>query len=62
MGQYIFAYLPVNMVPGLPFMIQADFMLPASRQDVVDNPWNRRIREQVARLFATLASQWAADR
>ena len=37
----IFAYLPVRSGTGFPFLINADFILPSSREDVQDVPWNR---------------------
>ena len=40
MGQHVFTYLPVNHIPQLPFMIQGDFELPASREDIQqDSVW-----------------------
>ena len=51
-GQFVFAFLPVVQMPQLQFLIHADFVLPASRQAVTDNPWNRRLRDEVALLFA----------
>ena len=37
----IFAYLPVRSGTGFPFLINADFILPSSREDIHDVPWNR---------------------
>lgn len=51
-GEFVFAFLPVVQMPQLHFLIQADFVLPGSRQAVSDNPWNRRLRDEVACLFA----------
>lgn len=50
-GQFVFAYLPVMQLAQLPFIIQADFILPGSRQSVTDNLWNTRLRERIAYLF-----------
>ncbi|OAG34109.1 hypothetical protein AYO21_11750 [Fonsecaea monophora] len=61
-GQYVLAYLPVVQMPQLPFVIQADFILTASRQAVSDNPWNRVLRDLVARLFAGAIGVVAAER
>ena len=36
----IFAYLPVKTM-GFPFLINADFILTSSREDIQDVPWNR---------------------
>ena len=37
----IFAYLPVRSGTGFPFLINADFILPSSREDIQDVAWNR---------------------
>jgi hypothetical protein len=37
----LFAYLPVRSDTGFPFIINADFILPSSREDIQDVPWNR---------------------
>ena len=37
----LFAYLPVRHDTGFPFIINADFILPSSREDIQDTPWNR---------------------
>jgi hypothetical protein len=46
----IFAYLPVRSDTGLPFLINADFILPSSREDIQDVPWNRWLMNCVAEL------------
>lgn len=49
----IFAYLPVHSGTGFPFLINADFILPSSREDIQDVPWNRYwLMECVADLTA----------
>ncbi len=48
----IFAYLPVRSDTGFPFLINADFILPSSREDIQDVPWNRWLMECVASLLA----------
>lgn len=52
-GEYIFAYLPVCRLPQLPFLIQGDFLLPASRQAVSETAWNRALRLGVASTFVS---------
>lgn len=37
----LFAYLPVKIKTEFPFIINADFILPSSREDIQDTPWNR---------------------
>lgn len=51
-GNFVFAYLPIIQMAQLPFLIHADFLLPGSRQAVIDNPWNKRLRDEVTYLFA----------
>ncbi len=47
----VFAYLPVQDDTGLPFLINADFILTSSRDDIhEDVPWNRWLMECVADL------------
>ena len=48
----IFAYLPVRSDTEFPFLINADFILPSSREDIQDVPWNRWLMECVADLVA----------
>lgn len=47
----VFAYLPLRSF-GFSFIIQADFVVPASRQDInQDNDWNQWICKQIPTLF-----------
>jgi len=48
----IFAYLPVRSDTGFPFLINADFILPSSREDIQNVPWNRWLMKCVANLLA----------
>ncbi len=48
----IFAYLPVRSDTGFPFLINADFILPSSREDIQDVSWNRWLMRCVAELLA----------
>jgi len=61
-GQYVLAFLPVVQMPQLPFVIQADFVLPANHEAVSDNPWNRALRDSVAHLFADTIGELAMER
>jgi len=49
--QNVFAYLPVTQVAGLPFLIQADFVLIANRQDILDTEWNTALLEGIVFAF-----------
>lgn len=47
----LFAYLPVRSDTGLPFLINADFILTSSREEVrEDEPWNQWLMGCVAKL------------
>ncbi|KAK0103680.1 hypothetical protein ONS95_005690 [Cadophora gregata] len=48
--QNTFAFLPIRSF-GFSFVIQADFIVEASRQDVVDSPRNKAILNGVAEAF-----------
>eukprot|EP00923_Selenidium_pygospionis_P018044 GHVN01031618.1.p1 GENE.GHVN01031618.1~~GHVN01031618.1.p1 ORF type:complete len:1538 (-),score=162.11 GHVN01031618.1:2656-7269(-) len=46
----VFAYLPIRSF-GFRFVLQADFDLPGSREDVSSTPWNEQLRQCVPSLF-----------
>ncbi len=47
----VFAYLPLRSF-GFKFIIQADFIVPASRQDIrEDSDWNQWLIKQIPKLF-----------
>ena len=50
----IFAYLPVRSDTRFPFLINADFILPSSREDIQDVPWNHWLMDCVANLVAIM--------
>ncbi|MBU1057593.1 MAG: hypothetical protein KJ804_04655 [Proteobacteria bacterium] len=48
----LFAYLPVWENTGLPFLINADFLLTSSREGVKENePWNGWLRDCIADVY-----------
>lgn len=50
----VFAYLPTSMQSGFPFLINADFILVLSRQDMVspsENMWNKWMLSLMAPTF-----------
>ena len=49
----IFAYLPVRSDTGFPFLINADFILPSSREDIQDVSWNHWLMDCVASLVTS---------
>jgi hypothetical protein len=49
----LFAFLPTEINPSLPFLINADFILTASRESLnFANPWNQRLMAFAANLLA----------
>ncbi|QWD96258.1 DUF3883 domain-containing protein [Polynucleobacter sp. MG-6-Vaara-E2] len=49
----VFAYLPIRNF-GFKFIIQADFILSASRQDInTSSAWNTYLKDQIADIFST---------
>ncbi|KAK8480690.1 hypothetical protein V6N11_070955 [Hibiscus sabdariffa] len=51
--QPVFAFLPLRTY-GLKFILQGDFVLPSSREEVdVDSPWNQWLRSQYPSLFVS---------
>ena len=50
----IFAYLPVRSDTGFPFLINADFILPSSREEIqYDVAWNHWLMDCVADLVVS---------
>lgn len=57
----VFAYLPVRDV-GFKFVLQADFLLSSSREDIHKNsPWNIRIRDAIANAFVSAVPHFRSD-
>jgi hypothetical protein len=48
--QPVYAFLPIRRY-GLPFMIQADFVLVANREDINSAKWNRALLSAAADVF-----------
>jgi len=45
----VYSYLPTEIHSGLPFLVNADFLLPASRESVlVDREWNLWMQSELA--------------
>ncbi|KAF2875580.1 hypothetical protein BDV95DRAFT_278391 [Massariosphaeria phaeospora] len=59
LGQYVFAYLPLQRLPRLNFIIQSDFITSASRESVIDCTWNDAIRDGVVKTFTQAVSTFA---
>lgn len=48
----VFAFLPTEVNSGLPFLLNGDFILSASRETIqFDRPWNRWLRDCIAPTF-----------
>ena len=49
----VFAFLPTEEVSGFPFVVNADFLLSASREKIkADLPWNRWLLDCIAPTVA----------
>ncbi|CZR67410.1 uncharacterized protein PAC_17309 [Phialocephala subalpina] len=60
-GYDVYAFLPVCTV-GFNFLLQADFLLEASRQEViVDSAWNNTIIDSIAEAFCNAMVRFCAN-
>ena len=51
-GGRVFAFLPTELDTGLPFLVNADFLLSASRDSLLDDRcWNEWLRDRIAPTF-----------
>ncbi|HFU75055.1 MAG TPA: hypothetical protein ENK66_02300 [Arcobacter sp.] len=51
----VFAFLPTEINTGLPFLIQADFLLNASRGDILkDKEWNKWLLSEIVSFFVEI--------
>ncbi len=62
--QNVFAFLPVRSY-GFRFIIQADFILPPSREDIYKDQseysWNRFLRDNIASVFLKAVEEFKLD-
>ncbi|MGI9251886.1 MAG: sacsin N-terminal ATP-binding-like domain-containing protein [Pseudohongiellaceae bacterium] len=49
----VFGYLPTKMVSGLPFIINADFLLTTNREAINDSEWNQWLINELSGLAVT---------
>ncbi|RAR05911.1 hypothetical protein DDE83_007182 [Stemphylium lycopersici] len=61
LGQHAFAYLPLQRLQNIQFLIHSDFITSASRESVVQCPWNDTILKGVAEAFGTAVQSWANE-
>ena len=55
----VYAFLPIRSF-GFRFVIQADFLLVANREDLMkENPWNLWLRDQIPDAFMTVFQYFA---
>ncbi|KAF2654846.1 hypothetical protein K491DRAFT_599984 [Lophiostoma macrostomum CBS 122681] len=59
LGQYAFAYLPLQRLPQIQFLIHSDFITSASRESVIDCAWNEKICDGVAHAFTKAVRSFA---
>ena len=48
------AFLPTTTIVGLPFLINGDFVLVPSRDNINDGEWNKNLLKTVPRLFCAI--------
>lgn len=62
--QNVFAFLPVRQY-GFKFVIQADFILPPSREDIYkdqsEQSWNKFLRDNIATVFLKAVEEFKLD-
>jgi len=59
--QFVFAYLPIRKY-GFKFIIQADFLLPITREDIIkDNKWNKWLRDSIIEVFLDAVREFKND-
>jgi hypothetical protein len=59
--QKVFAFLPTRSY-GFKFLIQADFLVPANREDIhKDTRWNKWIRDNIANTFLSAVEEFKQD-
>jgi len=59
--QYVFAFLPIRKY-GFKFIIQADFLLPITREDIIkDNKWSKWLRDSIIEVFLDAVSKFKND-
>jgi hypothetical protein len=59
--QEVFAFLPIRKY-GFKFIIQADFLLPVGREDIIkDSEWNKYLRDCIPSVFLDSVEQFKAD-
>lgn len=59
--QKVFAYLPTHAY-GFKFIIQADFLVPANREDIhKDKSWNKWLRDNIASVFLQAVKEFKQD-
>ena len=59
----VYAYLPVLTESGLPFLVNADFLLTSSREGIKeDERWNQWLRDCIAPTFAAAFRELLVER
>ncbi|MBX9585958.1 MAG: DUF3883 domain-containing protein [Gammaproteobacteria bacterium] len=57
----IYCYLPTQVLSGLPFLVNADFLLDPPRAIVIDNKWNMFLVKLIARYQFIWISELSAS-
>lgn len=56
----VYTFLPIKNY-GLKFLINADFLLTSSREDIIDNAWNKWLRREIFEAFKIAIMQFKKD-
>lgn len=57
----VYAYLPTEMRSGLPFLINADFLLAANRESINNTKWNQWLFEELGNFLVEEINRQAKD-
>ena len=57
----IFAYLPTEMQTGLPFIINADFLMVSNRESFNESKWNDWLLEEIGKLLGDDIAKMVKD-
>lgn len=57
----LYAYLPTDILSGLPFWVNTEFLLKQDRGQLLDNSWNQYLMREIGKLQFTVLRQIAEN-
>ncbi len=58
----LFAFLPTNLKPGFPFLVQGDFLTTANRESIHEgSKWNRWLRDELVATYIEAVGTGVAE-